>query len=409
MGSIQQVTMATVCLAAAFAFGSFINQSPNQPSSQTDLPSPDRLRSLIEPEATVLQSPAQTPWMKPKLSARLPMPNLYNDDATSEQAVIPPPSDLAGRIGVPQNSLVTPLASPAQKTTDVANAPTFKSDVVGESSMPTVIKPHFGQSPILADSNRTHSQSDLNNEPLNVAANAPVFTATDFSTTEDLTTPPQNLNRPVHSHISSRPDLSNRSIRPIQPATQIAAPSTNVAAVEMPFDTVETNLRKRFKPDFNNHHNQNHRMPNGLMPIPQIKETVTIDDPGAAFGNRNSQPGWNQSHPSTTDNNDSNYYPEANREQSPQQHRVARLPFRLNSNAKSKLTRIRDNTIQKISLNTTQFSEYVVQSGDTLQSIANTHFGKPDFYLDIYLANRDRLRFPGDIRNGMTIKIPIYE
>ena len=91
------------------------------------------------------------------------------------------------------------------------------------------------------------------------------------------------------------------------------------------------------------------------------------------------------------------------------QQRVARLPLQLNSNAKSKLTRLRDNTIQKISLSTTQFSEHVVERGDSLQSIASKYFGKPDFYLDIYLANRDRLRYPGDIREGMTIKIPVYQ
>ena len=146
------------------------------------------------------------------------------------------------------------------------------------------------------------------------------------------------------------------------------------------------------------------------MPIPRIQQPVTITDPGGAFGNRDTQPERRHSGNAKVANNASEYYPEANRHRpTTQQHRVARLPLQLNSNAKSKLARLRDNTIQKLSLSTTQFSEHVVERGDSLQSIASEYFGKPDFYLDIYLANRDRLRYPGDIREGMTIKIPVYQ
>jgi hypothetical protein len=89
--------------------------------------------------------------------------------------------------------------------------------------------------------------------------------------------------------------------------------------------------------------------------------------------------------------------------------RVARLPFKLNSNAKTRLARLRDQTIEKISLDTTRFADHVVENGESLQAIATRYFGKPDFYLDIYMANRDRLKFPGDIRNGMVIRVPIYQ
>ena len=406
MGSIQQVAMAAVCLAAAFAFGSFINQSPEHSSDQTQIASSDGLRSLIEPEMAIQKSPAKTPWMKPKLSARLPMPNLYNDDTASSAGVIPPPSDLSGRIGVSQNSWETASPTPSQITDVIADAPTFSSDTVSESSMPTVIKPHAGNRLNLVDSIQSRSEFTPSDQSTTAVENAPVFTAPDFETAESMTSPLSTSNQHQQTYTASPAEQYNHTIRPIESATQTAIQPTIITAPAIAFETQETNWQNQRSPNFNSDRNQNN-----LMPIPRIKQTVTIDDPGGAFGNRDSQPDWNSQpewktpNSQSANNNGLEYYPEANR----QQHRVARLPFQLNSNAKSRLTRIRNNTIQKISLSTTQFSEYVVQHNDTLQSIAHDHFGKPDYYLDIYLANRDQLRFPGDIRNGMIIKIPVYQ
>ena len=406
MGSIQQVAMAAVCLTAAFAFGSFINQSPEQSSNQTQIASSDGLRSLIEPEMAIQKSPAKTPWMKPKLSARLPMPNLYNDDAASNAGVIPPPSDLSGRIGVSQNNWQTASPTPSQITDVIADAPTFSSDTASESSMPTVITPHAGNSLNLVDSIQSRSGFNPTNETTTDVENAPVFTAPDFETAASMTSPLSTSNQPQQTYTTSPTERYNYTIRPTESATQTAIQPTIITPPAVAFKTQEPNWQNQRRQNFNNDRN-----PNGLMPIPRIKQTVTIDDPGAAFGNRDSQPDWNSQpewktpNSQSANNSGSEYYPDASR----QQHRVARLPLQLNSNAKTRLTRIRDNTIQKISLSTTQFSEYVVQQGDTLQSIASDHFGKADYYLDIYLANREQLRFPGDIRNGMIIKIPVYQ
>lgn len=416
MGSIQQVAMAAVCLAAAFAFGSFINQAPEHESNQTAVEWSDHPRSLIEPNLTVQKSPAKTPWMKPRLTARLPMPVLTNDAPFASQTAntlgqrssdigeIPPPSDLTGRTGFSTNkSLISP-----EPTGLVANAPTFGSEDFAEPSMPTVNSQIFSSSPNLADSMRSPVRPDFEDQSPSAVENAPVFAVPEYANAETL---PTSQSFQAETYIASKPRLPNHSMRPIEPAPRRAPRPRAITPPEMPFETA-ANTRNPFGRSFNNATETNGREEENenLMPIPRFNQTVAIIDPGGAFGNRDTQGQWGQASKSVMENDASDYYPEANRHRpQQQQQRVARLPFQLNSDAKTKLTRLRDHTIQKISLSTTQFSEHVVEQGDSLQSIATEYFGKPDFYLDIYLANRDRLRYPGDIREGMTIKIPVYQ
>lgn len=49
---------------------------------------------------------------------------------------------------------------------------------------------------------------------------------------------------------------------------------------------------------------------------------------------------------------------------------------------------------------------YKIKQGDTLSVLAETHLGSSRRYMEIYEANRDKLRNPDDIKIGMTIRIP---
>ncbi len=51
-------------------------------------------------------------------------------------------------------------------------------------------------------------------------------------------------------------------------------------------------------------------------------------------------------------------------------------------------------------------SMYKIRHGDTLSELAEKHLGTSRRYMEIYEANRDRLRNPNDIRIGMMIRIP---
>jgi hypothetical protein len=64
---------------------------------------------------------------------------------------------------------------------------------------------------------------------------------------------------------------------------------------------------------------------------------------------------------------------------------------------------------QRLELDASRFHNHPTEAGETLSSISTRYYGKPDFFLDIYLANQTIMRNPGDVRPGMVLKIPVYE
>lgn len=85
-----------------------------------------------------------------------------------------------------------------------------------------------------------------------------------------------------------------------------------------------------------------------------------------------------------------------------------RIPFGLNPQGQQELTRIRSRQQTNIDLQTDRFSQHTTRAGDTLQSLSSEYYGKPDFYLDIYLANQQLLRNPAVIPAGIQLRIPKY-
>lgn len=49
---------------------------------------------------------------------------------------------------------------------------------------------------------------------------------------------------------------------------------------------------------------------------------------------------------------------------------------------------------------------HVVSKGDTLSTIASQHLGDQSRYREIYEANRNQMKSPNDLREGMTLQIP---
>lgn len=68
-----------------------------------------------------------------------------------------------------------------------------------------------------------------------------------------------------------------------------------------------------------------------------------------------------------------------------------------------------ESSKQKFRIRSDQFVAYRTREGDTLQGVSIRYFGKPDFYLDIYLANRDVLSNPAQVPADVVLKIPVYE
>lgn len=93
---------------------------------------------------------------------------------------------------------------------------------------------------------------------------------------------------------------------------------------------------------------------------------------------------------------------------------ASRLPGNTSPGSKStwlnseKLTSVSKGK-RSIKLQTNKFITYQTRANDTLQSISIRYFGKPDYYLDIYVANRDQLANPASVPTGVTLQIPVYE
>jgi hypothetical protein len=86
------------------------------------------------------------------------------------------------------------------------------------------------------------------------------------------------------------------------------------------------------------------------------------------------------------------------------------VPFGLNDENRTRLSRLTTFPGEREHAAATKFRNYQTQSGDTLYSISVKFFGTRDYYLDIYLANRDRLRNPAEVpAAGIPLRIPVYE
>jgi len=391
MGSIQQVTMGAVCLAAAFAFGSYLNH-PGGLSQQEDVAqfsgssnsAAQPIKSLIAIEPQVEKRPAKTLWMQPNLQARLPMPNLpvagvpavdrfetsrTNRLGSVEQSgnQIPPPSDLSGRLAAAES----PVQSFSQNV--VEDVPDFSRPSNFAPTMPRVTDPRGSSVANLANS-FSKGLADTN---VPVVEDAPVFGG-----------------------------LTGVEPQPVP-----------VAAIEpiqfQPLKAQPLIVEDRRSPE-GRELDLNHRRESG-----DVYDTANLDlqsgehltrfrsaKPVVSLAAERSQP---VSRLTSVLKNERprDAAEESNYDANPR--RVARLPFRLNREAHTNLVRLRDQAVQKISLKTTQFSDYVVESGDTLQSISTRHFGKADYYLDIYMANRNQLNSPGDLKDGMILRIPVYQ
>ena len=61
----------------------------------------------------------------------------------------------------------------------------------------------------------------------------------------------------------------------------------------------------------------------------------------------------------------------------------------------------------RITTESQKFVDYTTVFGDTLHGLSIRFFGKPDFYLDIYLANKELFKNPSTVPVNTQIKIPV--
>ncbi len=84
-------------------------------------------------------------------------------------------------------------------------------------------------------------------------------------------------------------------------------------------------------------------------------------------------------------------------------------PISPSDSASTSTTALKPIDNRKIAIDPNSFLTYRSKLGDSLQSISIKYFGKPDYYLDIYLANRTLLSNPATVPTGVDLRIPVYK
>ena len=63
---------------------------------------------------------------------------------------------------------------------------------------------------------------------------------------------------------------------------------------------------------------------------------------------------------------------------------------------------------KKVKVEARRYLKYTTRYQDSLQDISTRYFGKPDYYLDIYIANRKKLSSPVNVPANIELRIPVY-
>jgi hypothetical protein len=413
MGSFQQISLGVVCLVAAFAFGTYVNyhpadvQHPLAQNASDDLavqPVGNVQSRLTDGQFDVInRRPAPIATMRNPLKPRFPMPvDAQVSVVPRVESKLPPPSQLANQ-DPPKPSESRPWPTPKNhepsnsgEHSDVpdfsAIAREFKNNPIelptlglmpSVGSMPshvppisTVTTPPAPVAPLKKLAHRTHRVGANTLNPAtaphpstaDVRRNwkaSPSFSADDFA--------PQLNGQFVAPPIP--PEIASNSDSNIVPAEHLARiPSYSNPASSNPASSGVATFKPPIEPAHSNHVISKQAAPNDVY-----RGSLTTA-PGEELDDSRSS------------------------------NRVrTMLPFGLTDEAKSRLVAIRSDASSRISLNTTKFVDHVVKRGETLQSISIRYFGNPDYYLDIYLANRNKLRNPVDVREGIFLRIPVYE
>jgi nucleoid-associated protein YgaU len=399
MGSFQQISLGIICLVAAFAFGTYVNNHPSGSNAPVDAAGnlldggSSRIgnvqsRLKLDDMDTVNKRPAPIATMRDPL---------------------PPPSQLSGNSTKGSSGKSLSMPNHSQNTTSGFSSglqvPDF-STIAAEFKNTPIELPPIGAPPSPSSfANRTLPRSSpptlLN--PISIPETSPRGPAQ----------PNQSLLKPVLSNqVQRNQDQPNGNESwNIQPESRLTSddfapklkdrfssgsalsgPSSPMASAQDP--AVNTMARSPAENSQTTSSNQ------ADLPA-RIASNLTDPTPTTA----NSEFDTNRTGDSEARSPST---PGANNSQSSERVR-AKLPFRLTEESRSELARLRSSADSKIALQTTKFVDHVVQSGETLQSISTRYFGKPDYYLDIYLANRNKLRNPAVVPAGITVKVPMYQ
>ena len=470
MGSFQQICLGAICLAAAYMFGNYVNNNPPPLNSNTQSllggvsQTTDTITGNIEsrlpiPEfAPIENSPAPIATMRTPLKSRFAVPSVqtapsqpgfHGTNGSQTNNTLPPPSQLAESVQQPDpafmdrpfsSNLFSEPAEPAAVKPAI-QVPDF-SAIAAEFKNTPIELPNMsrlGGMPSHSNGNQAqpnHFGNWQNTNPANPANQrlkqlVQPLPDNDFRNPNFQNQPeeyyPRQRRQQFQANTHADPEPRNLAFTPPKGFTQSDfEPKLNddIFGLKPQPD--------RFQPNrFDNvHEYDNERLESvSRNPIGGYEYDVTPPAPQESFdhdartssgfrgnltfrpelenrsgGSHANQPG-NREFASVAPMN----YPAQAQPNRYRESQSRRLPFRLTDQAKTELVQLRDRADSMIGLESTNFVDHTIRDGETLQTISARYFGSPDYYLDIYLANRNKLRNPADAQAGVSIRVPVYQ
>jgi len=365
MGSFQQIAISIVCLGIAFGFGTYVKTHPSGPASDNEQQSQKKAfdttsNAAIDDLDYVEKRPARMGMMRNSLKPRLGLPAAaLGKNSISATPVLPAPSDL----GTQDQSQSPP-------------SPSVSDSQAIDESMVSLLQ---------------------NNDPSRITQlnDVPDFAGADD---DDTVAMRPSFNSP-HTALENRiPKNRDRIVNSNQGPVAQTAPVEPLSGPMQepkiePFGPAFT--ADDFEPQLLGDNGESTRI-RSLTPPPNALLESTL--------HRKEELAKTVSNRSSLDSNSLSTNLTFSIEEPSAIDTRRRIPFKLNPARTEELKDIRAR-----SKSYENFREHIVREAESLQSISTDYFGKPDFYLDIYLANRKNLISPVSIKPGTKLKIPEFK
>ncbi len=401
MGSFQQISLGVVCLVAAFMFGNYVNNHPDPDKvttafSKSDVsPAGEATSSASSQQVIRRAAPMET--LRAPATAQQPtmkLPNLFGlANPRTSPSTLPPPSqlELPATTRAPAAPVKMPNLVESRKRREVM-VPDFSSLAAEFRNTPLELPPmqklnhdrvrDLADQPWRAssvnDDRKTYAQTQVLPNP---TTTVPSFNPDDFA--------PKLKQRFETNPVSGLEIPSQAALPPIEGSPPIPSSGRQVVP---PVAIVN---------DFSRPNSVRSRALDTVPPPPTTAQRMGQSEfPMSADVQRDADStGWSNAARPTL--------PPV----SPPNYSTARpiIPFGLTAEAKSNLVRLRRPASTQVEIGTSRFAEHWTQPGDSLQSLSTRFYGRPDFYLDIYLANQNQLRNPASLPAGIVLKIPIFD
>ena len=360
MGSFQQIAISIVCLCIAFGFGTYVNTHPSGPTGETidvvqQNTSETSSNESIQDLEFVEKRPARMGMMRSPLKPRLTLPpSSLGGNSINQPSMLPSPSDLKSRSREEEQSPPPPDSS-SSHAVDNSIVALFQNN-----GSPGIVQsndvPDFTDAAIDAGAMDSSLESPQTVLLKKIPPNERGIVARDT---------------PTHRGLTQKSTITP----PTEPFLQ---------SLEAEFTAND------FEPQLLGADRKSTRIKSLTQPPSALVETSSRERPDSATSVSGNDP----------ISTDLTY----SIGESPATDTRRRIPFKLNT---ARTQQLKDVKTRSESYD--NFKEHIVQENESLQSISSDYFGKPDFYLDIYLANRENLRSPVGIKPGTKLKIPTID